>query len=620
MLWTTDTYENKYEGLASTESDVESGSIPTNEDFIGALLERIEELENKALGVADHLQEVDALWQKRRQPLQDEIHSLEAEKADLRAKVRLMQEAKDHAMPPAPGPSYLSWVDDTWFSVLCNVIIVLNFVCMVESTKLEHLHLGPLLDVLDHLFLAWYVFELAVKICYHQSGLFVGTCSRVWWAWLDLGIVVSGVFDQWLLPLFLPASSLGAMSGLGALRVFRVLRALRLLKALWLSDLSWTERPRFETFMATVIAVNSITMWLELDYDWPIWPYVEQAFLIIYSFELVVRLRHLGCRFFTDKKTVVWNVLDLVMVVGGVLDLWLMPAIALVRGIISGKSQGQRSSGLSQVLRLLKMMRILRVLRLVRLLRTIKPLYRLLVGVMEALMAMQWVMILTLLVLYAGAVTWTTLIGKGLLTGTTKGGERYFGTVPESLFSLFKLMNGDTSVVEPITNTVFGRLLFAGFVVLSNWSVLAILTSVVSDNMMTASARAAQEDLEVQRQADHALRAERVRGLFRDLDAEGGGTITEQEWRGLLDGRATGEELADATRLSRRALEDTCEYVEKPNDISSGRFAGYKGKIIKFEDFVRHIDALAMPADNRSLMHLTAQVRDLQEQFAQWKR
>eukprot|EP00411_Alexandrium_monilatum_P009933 CAMPEP_0175320108 /NCGR_PEP_ID=MMETSP0093-20121207/71284_1 /TAXON_ID=311494 /ORGANISM="Alexandrium monilatum, Strain CCMP3105" /LENGTH=387 /DNA_ID=CAMNT_0016616945 /DNA_START=57 /DNA_END=1217 /DNA_ORIENTATION=+ len=386
-------------------------------------------------------------------------------------------------------------------------------------------------------------------------------------------------------------------------------------------------------------------MWLELDYDWGIWPYVENIFqciwpfvenifLGIYAFELVVRIRFLGCGFFTDSKMVVWNLLDLIMVIGGVLDIWLMPTIALIQSVLSGKSHEHHPSSFSQVLKILKMMRILRVLRLVRLLRTIKPLYQLLTGVIQALMAMQWVMILTLLVLYAGAITWTTLIGHGILTDKSESTERYFGTVPESLFSLFKLMNGDTSVVEPVTNTLLGRLLFAGFMVLSNqdplgqlmfaaftvlsnWAVLAILTSVVSDNMASSSAKAAQEDAELQKQTEQAMRAERILGLFRDVDSDGSGAITTEECRAMLDDRVRCDRLQDATKLSHRAIEFIFEYLEQPNNLSVGRLAGYRGKIIMYEDFLSHVDDSAVPADRRSLMHLTAQVHNLQRKIAE---
>ena len=59
---------------------------------------------------------------------------------------------------------------------------------------------------------------------------------------------------------------------------------------------------------------------------------------------------------------------------------------------------------------------ILRVMRLVRLLKMIKPFYKLLMGVVESIKAMFWVIILTLLVLYACSIIFTNLIVRTYTT------------------------------------------------------------------------------------------------------------------------------------------------------------------------------------------------------------
>merc|ERR1719353_1262574 len=94
-----------------------------------------------------------------------------------------------------------------------------------------------------------------------------------------------------------------------------------------------------------------------------------------------------------------------------------MPLHNVVMEVITGEAHEGGSSQFSGILKILRMMRILRVLRLVRLMKVVTPLYRLLVGVIEAFQAMQWVMILTLLVLYACAIVFTNLVGKGFISG-----------------------------------------------------------------------------------------------------------------------------------------------------------------------------------------------------------
>merc|ERR1719410_1053099 len=178
------------------------------------------------------------------------------------------------------------------------------------------------------------------------------------------------------------------------------------------------------------------------------------------------------------------------------MDLWLMPAVHGIQQFLSSNARPKDNTLVTGIFKMLTLMRLVRVLRLVRLLKMVKPLYRLLLGVLESVRAMQWVIVLTFLTLYACAVVFTNLVGKGLVTEgeISEGALEYFGSVPRSLFSLFKLMNGDLSVVTPIANYVEGQLLFAAFMVVTNWAVLAILTSVVSDNMISTSQKANEED------------------------------------------------------------------------------------------------------------------------------
>merc|ERR1712139_363796 len=130
-----------------------------------------------------------------------------------------------------------------------------------------------------------------------------------------------------------------------------------------------------------------------------------------------------------------FNYLDVIMVVGGMLDLWFMPLNKIITEMITGEAGGGDTSQFSGTLKILRMMRILRVLRLVRLMKVVTPLYRLLLGLIEAFQAMGWVLLLTLLVLYACAIVFTSLVGKGFISGgeITPEADLFFGSVSKSL-------------------------------------------------------------------------------------------------------------------------------------------------------------------------------------------
>merc|ERR1740121_1405734 len=320
---------------------------------------------------------------------------------------------------------------------------------------------------------------------------------------------------------------------------------LKFIRAFLNSDTSWSEGQFFEIFMSAVIATNALVMSLELDIAWA-------------------------------------------------MDLWWMPFQHYLQAM-QGKKVSEHSGGnMSKIMSLLRLMRIMRVLRLVRLLKAIKPLYRLLLGVIESLKAMQWVMVLTLLMLYAGAIFWTSLVGKGLMYGGTPPPEgiEHFGSVPTSLFSLFRIMNGDTSVVRSVTTTVFGQLMFAAFMVLSNWAILAILTSVVSDNMISASQRASEEDSLKEKVDEKTRRVAMLKALFGEIDKDGSGCIDEEEWQEVCSTEAgLFRELGNVINYGEKELQELfkCLSASKSrlDDVTGNVPSGTNS--MYFDDFLEHL-------------------------------
>merc|ERR1719443_1656069 len=110
---------------------------------------------------------------------------------------------------------------------------------------------------------------------------------------------------------------------------------MKVLRFIFHLDLSWAEGPRFQSFISFVILLNTLTLGLELDIGWTGWFWLEQAMLVVYTFELAVRLKCWGLRFFSNPDWT-WNWLDFIIVIGGVCDQWLIPALSLLQGLITG--------------------------------------------------------------------------------------------------------------------------------------------------------------------------------------------------------------------------------------------------------------------------------------------
>merc|ERR1719162_1188711 len=100
---------------------------------------------------------------------------------------------------------------------------------------------------------------------------------------------------------------------------------------------------------------------------------------------------------------------------------------------------------MGQVMMLMRMARLMRILRLVKLIKAVRPLYLLVTGVINALQGVLWVLVLTITVLYAMGIMATRLIGHGMLFPEGDVPEAIlvpFQTVPDSMFTLFRVMSG----------------------------------------------------------------------------------------------------------------------------------------------------------------------------------
>jgi hypothetical protein len=90
-----------------------------------------------------------------------------------------------------------------------------------------------------------------------------------------------------------------------------------------------------------VIGINSLLMGFETDIpDFKGWYYIEQILLVIYSFELAVRLKKYAASFFCNSDWF-WNYMDFVIVVGGQVDQWMLPAIMIVRHLSLARRRNQ---------------------------------------------------------------------------------------------------------------------------------------------------------------------------------------------------------------------------------------------------------------------------------------
>lgn len=591
--------------------------ISGQEAYLKALEHEISQVSDEESSLRLKLDEVQNSWDIRRETLETRLESMITSRKKKEQELKQVMKPT-HKPDERPGPECLNWVEGTKFMLLCSAVIIANMITLVVELNHPHEAHSTVFWTLDQLFLIFYVTELILKSLLMHQGLLIGQLGEVWWNWLDLIIVVSGVMDQWLKPLAVKADlvdmgsdehgSPSILSFLRMLRLMRLARILKLVRVFLLSELSWTEGHHFQGFIMCIIGINSILMGFEVDYpDFAGWYYIEQVLLVIYFFEVSVRLKRWGLSFFCHPQDMAWNVMDFLIVLGGVVDQWMVPFAFLVLTLLTGKVLNSNTS-MGQIMVLLRMARLLRVLRLVRLIKSIPPLFNLVMGIMEAMQGMTWVLVLTIVLLYAFAILATRLIGHGLLFSgePPDEAEEIFPCVPEAMFVLFKVMNGDQTTIAPLFEFIpLLKVFFVLFMIASSWAILSILTAVVSENMLKVTERTHVEQEEMRVKMENIRCIERLSEIFSDLDKNGNGSLDEREFSKLLLNHTKSDELCEVAGLGKHELADLFDILSKPDPFGGGP------RTIMYQDFITGLQKEKDPVTMKAAMRIEKRLRDL---------
>lgn len=556
-----------------------TGNLP----FVDLEVERLRsEIVKRRQQVEDRgqqLEYVQKFWDERAKKIGSSIKDYEGKLEDRSAALaHLTADPEEHeraaaeAASPPPGPASLRFVEGTVYMIISTTVIFTNLVIIL--IELADTDGGGQYFWMDQFFLFFYVGELTVKAVLYQGGLLCGPPAVVWWNWLDLLIVVGGVVDE-------ACTILSAASGVKmdkhspivmALKYLRFLRLARIMKIVQIfikTDFHWTEGDKFQAFIMGVIGFNCLLMGLEEDCkEFFLWPYLEHVLLVIFTFELLVRLKNQRLAYFCGGSDIVWNYLDFIIVIGGIIDGWMMPAIALVQTLLGNTTE--HSSQMGQVMMLLRMARLLRMLRLMRLIKSIPPLFDLVTGIIQAMSGMGWVLLLTFVFLYTVALLGVMLIGKGIMFKIDdEEALAPFTSVLEAMFVLFLAMNGDVDRLKPLMDLRPVMKLFTlTFMVISSWAILSILTAVVSENMIhTAGANSESEDELKAANLTKRSRA-KLEELFDEIDFDGSNDISESEFHVLVNDECYCALLMDATGLQKQGLQDLFGVLNKTPDNS----------------------------------------------------
>jgi len=527
-----------------------------------------------------------SVWESKKEMLTAQIR-------DVRRIKELRKEELDQLEKGIPqnAPRCLICVQGSVFTTISVMVVLANFATMCMQRYYADIIDDYELYVywLNQAYLAFYIVELILKCMLYDCGLFCRPCCAAILNWIDLVVVLTGIADQWALPFCVDQASVLDESNIESfapylkyVRLLRIVRILQYIFSFLQSDLSWADDTRFQGFMMCVIGFNSITFALQADLpDLVQWSYVNGIFLAVYTFELIVRLRHWRCRFFCHKVDWAWNWLDFAIVVGLMMDLWLAPVLQFWHHVSGQPPSGLDSSMplvkpyMERLILMLRIARLLRFLRLVHLMKSIPPLHALMLGLRQSLQGMVWVFLMTLALLYLAAVLCVTLIGHGLAFGSNPpmSVAKIFPTVLDSMYVLFQVMQGDTSDLLPLFEAVpISKAIFAAFMVISSWALMALLVAVVSASVTGTSERTRQEAERESTMKKAFLNNRRLEELLIGVDLQTS-HISGAEFQRMLADERMKTELSDLSGLQQAELVRLFEILASYQVVESGEIA-----------------------------------------------
>lgn len=322
-------------------------------------------------------------------------------------------------------------------------------------------------------------------------------------------------------------------------------------------DEDWIDSTKANTFFGAVILANSIYAGVEVDladrsvsdFEEPWWFAIESGFLLIFIVELVLRVKAHRMGVLRDY----WNIFDIVLIVLGVADTWILTLIHL-----QGQNDGANMSSMT-LLRVLRIFRLLRVLRVLRLFRFFRELLLLAQGIFGAMRALFWAVALIVLVLYICAVFINRLLENqdDVPERHQEQVDLWFGTVGRTFFTLFQMMSLENWPIIARSCMEFNSILwlfFVPFVALTQYMLLNLVTAVVVENVLVISQK--EQLAEVKREEQVRLKTmKQLKALFEEMDDDGNGELTIEEFHTAMEDEGVIQQFAKMEIAHYEALE-----------------------------------------------------------------
>eukprot|EP00927_Polykrikos_kofoidii_P071179 TRINITY_DN67488_c0_g1_i1.p1 TRINITY_DN67488_c0_g1~~TRINITY_DN67488_c0_g1_i1.p1 ORF type:complete len:637 (+),score=106.91 TRINITY_DN67488_c0_g1_i1:143-2053(+) len=436
------------------------------------------------------------------------------------------------------------------------------------------------------LLLGWYGAEIACRLSHRGAWAFLTEPDEWMWNCGDLAAVVAMAI-LW----FSVGDDCVYAGAARSLQLLRYGTGMLISLRHVFRDLDWVEGNRFQSIVGIAIAVNAISMGIEIDVPSPIWWWANQSLLLFYLFEFCVRVRlHGWAHHFVKSADLTWNYLDAFVLVIGIFDCWGKRLVALF------SDAGSPTSAV-RVMMMMRMMRLLRILRILRLVKAFRPLYSLVIGMSRAMPTFFWVLVLTIVSIYACAILATRTIGETWCASKHEdlppGSRCMFSSVDKSMFRLFVLMNGKQwGTIKPMLEALpFVKPVFLIFIVVSSWSLLSVLTGVVCNFMSLVGEK--NEKNEEDEDEDRAAIVQSLRSVFAAADMDGMGSLCRDEYLEICRSPFHVQKLQKVARIPVHDLAAMFDLLDVNNSEECD-----------WDEFLHGFDWLAEPISGKALLKI----------------
>mmetsp|Transcript_88436 Transcript_88436/g.156840 ORF Transcript_88436/g.156840 Transcript_88436/m.156840 type:complete len:614 (+) Transcript_88436:31-1872(+) len=263
--------------------------------------------------------------------------------------------------------------------------------------------------------------------------------------------------------------------------------------------------------------------------------FLENLFAVYFTGEILIRFVAYRVKFKCLYDA--WFVFDSALVTLMVMETWVMPFVG--------------TSGMGQ-LSVLRLLRLLRITRMAKLMRTFPELLMIVKGISAATRAVAWTAFLLVMITFTFSIIFTSQFHQGKWTEEEIAALRdddprkiydFFGDMGKSMLNLLimgTILDDVTAASDIIrANESYGMVgVFIVYIMLNSFMMLNMLVGILVE-VVGNTAQAEIERLEQQKAQESIIT------IFHQLDSDGSGQITKDEFKGMKDDESVMEALQE---------------------------------------------------------------------------